>query len=73
MGDLETAVLVTGPLDTPRMTRWRRDQLKLAQEVADRLGDGYTRSDVLRLAFDAGIGAVEAMAEEMTSPAATSS
>lgn len=60
--DLETALAVTGPLDTPLMTRWRRDQLVRAQACADALGDGYTRSDVLRLAFDQGIGALEAQA-----------
>lgn len=58
--DLETALVVTGPLDTPLMTRWRRDQLARAQACADSLGDGYTRSDVLRLAFDQGIAVVEA-------------
>lgn len=56
--DLATAVAVAGPLDTPLMTRWRADQLKRAQRAADALG--LTRSDVLRLAFDQGIAAVEA-------------
>ncbi len=56
---LPTALVVAGPLGPPRMYRLRLDQTERARRAAAALGEGYTISDVVRLAFDQGIGAIE--------------
>jgi hypothetical protein len=52
-------VIVEG-LGGPVMTRWHQEQLERAQAAADALR--LTRSAVIRMAFDQGIGVIEEMA-----------
>lgn len=66
--DLETAVALAAPVGTPLMTRWRADQVRRAQAAADAMGNGVTRSDVIRMAFDQGITAVEALTPSADRP-----
>jgi hypothetical protein len=49
-----------GLLGTPKMIRWRAEQLARAGAVAQRIG--LSRSAVIRMAFDRGIEAVEQFA-----------